>query len=863
MHAGEVPPFSEQLRQLRQAAGLTQEELAERAGLSVKAISALERGRRQRPYPHTVRALADALGLSEPERADLTRTMPARSKQITRPSISPQPGLPAAPAALIGRDRELDDVISLLKSGTARAVTLTGAGGVGKSRLALEVALRLAQDYDGRTAFVPLAPLNSADLVLQTVAMTLGLAETGDRRLLQVLAAHFDQNSWLLVLDNIEHVLDSASDVANLLASSPGLSILSTGRAAFRIRAEHEYPLRPLDLPDLSAASTLEDVSQAGAVQLFRERARAAVPGFDLTQGNYAAVATVCRRLDGLPLALELVAARVRYQSPNDLLARLDNVLPLLVGGSRDLPARQQTMEAAINWSIDLLRTREQALFRRLAIFAGGWTLEAAEAVSGWGDIPTDDVLELLSALVEQSLVIIEAAPDEPVRYRMLEPIRQFAARLLHESGEREQLADRQLIWCLHLVQRASAELRGPNQQQWLDQLEREHDNLRSALSWSSQERAHKEQALRLATGLWRFWETRGHLTEGRRWLEQALAESESLPADLRAEALNAAGNLARDQGDHVRAVLHYESSLAIWQELGDPHGMAQALNNLGNVMLDQGHYERATVRYAEALLYFRELSQEWDIANALNNLGLALGHRGEYEQATRLLEEAISLRERMNETVSLARSLDALGVIKRKQGLIEDAGRLHETSLGMRRDLGDRRGVAISLNHLGLVALYQEDLERAANLIDESLNIRGSIGDRYGSALSLRALAEVRRRQGRYREATSFYKEALVMHQQLGINEEIADCLLGLAAIALAGNDTNRAARLVGAGEALRETMRQAVPLVDRTEYDRVVSSIQATLTPEVFAELRDEGRVRTLEQSIADALSVNTTSI
>ena len=845
----DTPHFGSRLRQLRQAAGLTQEELAELSGVSVKAISALERGHRQRPYPNTVRALAGALGVSDAVRAELASM--AKSTVVG----TFQPVLPAAPTEIIGRERELDDIAGLLRSGRARLVTLTGAGGVGKSRLALEVAGNLADDFEGKVAFVPLAPLSDPALVLPTLAQVLGVSEAVEASARELLLERLRGKPWLLVLDNFEHMLKASSDVAGLLGECPRLKVLATSRAPLRIRAEHEYPVRPLSVPEMSQIPTLDEVAQAGSAQLFLERARSASPAFDLTQANFVAVAAICRRLDGLPLALELVAARMRYLSPTELLERLDHVLPLLTDGSRDLPQRQQTMQAAIGWSYDLLRPRERTLFRRLSIFAGGWTLEAAEAVTAWDEVSREDVLSLLASLVEQSLAVAEVDQTGSTRYRMLEPVRQFAAERV-EPDEAIQLSDQHLAWYLTLARRGAQELRGPNQQQWLDRLELEHDNLRTSLGWAQHEHGRNQAGLQLATALWRFWETRGYLTEARRWLAHALSMNEDAPAALRAEGLNAAGNLARDQGDHSQAVQFYTASLALCREIGDMYGTARALNNLGNTMQDEARYREATVSYGEALAMFRNLDQEWDIANAMNNLGIALGFCGEYDQATRLLEEAIAFRERLGDTSYLARSLDALGVVIQKQGNLDRAASLHEKSLALRRQLGDSRGTAISLNNLGQVARYRGDYSTASLLLEESLLLRRLVGDKLGVVATLRSQADLARHRGNQARALSLYQESLAQRQQIGVSEGLVDTLFGVAAVVAAGGDASRAARLLGASDAMREALGQTVPAVDRADYDSVGELVRNSLSADAFSRSLAEGRAMTTQEAIADAL-------
>lgn len=841
MDGAESREFSHRLRELREVAGLTQEELAERAGLSVKAIGALERGHRRRPYPHTVRAIADALGLSDAERALLAGSVPGREPTSAPPPANPQP-VPGAPTRMIGRERELVDVLTLLDDPAARLVTLTGAGGVGKTRLALEVAARVARSGTAVT-FVPLAHLADASLVIPAIAHALGVAELGTTPALQLVVGRVASQPWLLVLDNLEQVLDAAPSLADLLDVAPRLAILATSRAPVRIRAEREYPLRPLDVPDLARLPTVDEVAAVSSVQLFVERARAAEPSFTLTPATSLAVAAICRRLDGLPLAIELVAARARALGPTELLARLDQMLPLLVGGARDLPARQQTMRAAIDWSEQLLDPDARALFRRLSAFAGGWDLGAAETVASTGDPAPDSVLDLLAVLIEQSLVVAEPTSDDLTRYRMLEPIRQFAAQRLEESGEQPAVHGHHLAWCLAFARQAARELIGSAQQEWLARLEREHDNLRAALQRAHADPVHYESGLELAASLWRFWSIRGHLTEGRRWLEGSLAVADQVPPETRANACNAAGNLARDQGDLARSAELHETALVLRRELGDRRSIALSLNNIGTVRMDQGEYEQARRLYEQALAGFRTLDGEWEVAIALHNIGIALGVQGDGDRAVASLEEAIGIWERLGETASLARSLDSLGEVHRREGRLDRAAELHDEALRIGRALDNPRAVGVTLKNLGLVARYRGDLDEAARLHTESLALRRRIGDERGVAVSLAALADVARDRDDAGEAGRLYREALDLRRRLGTKDGVADCLLGLTALATP-SDPAQAARLVGASDALRESIGEAIAPVDRPAYNRIIATIRAALPRADFEAAHAAGR-------------------
>src|SRR5919107_1637370 len=453
------PSFGTMLRELRVAAGLTQEELASRAGLTAKAVSALERGERRRPYPHTVRVLAEALGLSDDERASLAASVPRRDAEDPAPDgetvDGPPPAIPPVPlTSLVGREREVEEIVGLLGRDEVRLLTLTGPGGIGKTRLALEVARGTLGDFPDGVAFVGLAPLGDAALVMPTVSRVLGLTEAGVVHPLEALRQYLSEKTFLLVLDNFEHVVEAAPEVADLLGPCPGLTVLATSRVSLRVRGEREYPVSPLPVPDPTRMPEAEEVARTPAAELFVERATEASPAFELTEKNAAAVAAICWRLDGLPLALELAAAQARFLGPTALLSRLDKALS--AGGARDLPERQRTMRATLDWSHGLLSQGEKALFRRLSVFAGGFTLEAAEEVcASEGGVDAEEVLELLGTLAEQSLVIEAQQPSTGTRYGMLEPVRQYATELLDESEEAAEVRLRHAGYYLALAEEA------------------------------------------------------------------------------------------------------------------------------------------------------------------------------------------------------------------------------------------------------------------------------------------------------------------------------------------------------------------------------------------------------------------------
>ncbi len=613
------------LRRYRERAGLSQEALAERAGLTPHAISALERGERRRPYPHTVQALAEALHLAAEERAALLAARapqhgtPPPEPAVPRPSTPPS--LPSSLTPIIGRDMEVAALLHLLGHGGVRLVTLTGPGGVGKTRLALDFVQRVAGQFRDGVVWVPLAATTDPALVLPTIAAACGVRDAGAHQVLNLLQHVLHPQHRLLVLDNVEHLRPAAPDLVALLGACPQLTVFTTSRAPLHVRGEQEFPVAPLPLPALDDIPHVEEVVQSPAVQLFVARAQAAYPNFALTPANAATVAAICRRLDGLPLALELAAARVKVLGTTGLLARLERVLLLLTGGAHDLPERQHTMRTTIAWSYDLLDAPTQALFRRLAVFRGGWTLETAEAVDVLGE---EHLVDALGHLVDQSLV--SAGVDvkgEDVRYRMLEPIRQYAVERLEASGEEKPIRNQHAATFVALGERAGPALFGADQARWLDRLDKEHDNLRAALAWLLEQDVVEDVA-RLVWALHQFWWLRGHLAEGQRWLAQVLARREALEDATCALALLAAGKVAYAQGNHAVADTLLDQSIAMASALGDRTTLAHTLAMQGYTALGMHDLGRAAATLEPALALHRQLGNRWGEGFTLNALGYA-----------------------------------------------------------------------------------------------------------------------------------------------------------------------------------------------------------------------------------------------
>jgi predicted ATPase/DNA-binding CsgD family transcriptional regulator len=648
--------------------------------------------------------------------------------------------LPAQPTPLIGRDREIRLVRDRLSRPDVRLLTLTGPAGTGKTRLALQAAGEMLSVVPDGAYLVNLAPISDPQLVTSEIARTLGVREeVGRSGLLDSLKTALHDKQLLLVLDNFEQVVDAAPQVADLLAACPALKVLSTSRATLRLLWEHEVAVPPLQVPDLRALlPPVDELARIPSVALFLERAQAVTPDFRLTEDVAVSVAEICVHLDGLPLAIELAAARVKLFSPSAILARLERRFDLLRADTQDRPDRHQTLRAALDWSYQLLVPDEQRLVRLLSVFVGGCSLEAVERLVG------GPALEGIASLLDKSLVRQDRPASSETRVSMLETVRQYAFEQLASSGELNVAQRRHAAYCVELAETAEAELAGPKQVQWLEHLEWDHDNLRAALRWSIDD-GEIEIGARLGGALWRFWSTRGYPREGRAWLSQLreLAGPRSRTAAL-AKVLSGAGRLAYDQGEYSVARALHEESLAVSHELRDLPAVARSLGQLGDVAHQLGEYGEAQRLFEGSLTILRELDDRHGVAEVLDKLGLTVRCRGEYVAARVLYEEALAIGRELGDRTFEALVLNNLGRAAYYQGDLSLARALHEQSLAIRRQVGDRRGIATSLGDLGDVAHQLGDYAAARVLRQESLALWRQLEDPWGIAYALEGFAEL-----------------------------------------------------------------------------------------------------------------------
>ncbi|HUE52113.1 MAG TPA: tetratricopeptide repeat protein [Terriglobales bacterium] len=742
-------------------------------------------------------------------------------KQVeTRPA-----NLPVQRTGFVGREKEVAAAKELLLRPDVRLVTVTGPGGIGKTRLAVHVASSLVEFFPGGIHFVPLSPVIDPGLIASVIVQTLGIREAGGQPPLEVLKQNLQDSSRapiLLLLDNFEHLIHAAPTVAELLTMGPNLKIMVTSRAALHVYGEHEFPVPPLAMPDSLAVPPVDVLSQYPAVALFVQRAVAVKPDFELNRENAAIVTEICARLDGLPLAIELAAARVKVLSPSSMRTRLASRLQLLTGGARDLPQRQQTLRAAIDWSYDLLSPAEQKLLRRLSVFVGGCTLEGVEAVCDTKSDLELDLLDGMSSLVDKSLVQhFEQAKSES-RFVMLETIREYALEKLAASGEKPLTKRAHAAYCLVLAEEEAAEQSGAEGTEWLEHFGLEHDNFLAGLDWLT-ETGDADWGLRLGTALFRFWETREYLAEGRGRLGKLLKlPGAAAPTKTRARALFAAGVLAAEQGDYVSADALLRESLDISRELRDQQGAAVSLNALAVNARDRGDFATARSLFEDSLALWRELGDQKAVARSLSNLASVVKMQGDYASARSLYGECLLIFQ----------------------------------------GLGDRTGVAWSMNNQGDVAHDQGDSATARTLYEGALSIFRELGDRWGIAGTLADLGSLAREQGNCASARSLYRESIKVFRELEHKRGIARLLECFACSAAVEQEAERSLRLAGAAAALRQNIGAPLTMAEQAKLEGSLQAARQALTNTAGTTAWLEGWALPVEKAIEEVLMPETAS-
>jgi predicted ATPase/class 3 adenylate cyclase len=793
---------------------------AAHGGQTLLSLPAQELVRDQLPVDAQLRDLGDhrLKDLARPERVfellapDLPAGFPPLRTLESRPN-----NLPMQPTLLVGREREVGEVRGRILAPEVRLLTLTGPGGTGKTRLALQAAADLLEEFVDGVFFVALATISDPTLVVPTVAQALGVRESGDRPLTEGVRDYLKDKRLLLVLDNFEQVLEAAPMSGELL-SAPQVKVLATSRIPLGVYGEHEYTVPPLSVPDTKRLPGLEALSHYEAVRLFIERATAAKADFAVTSENAPAVAEICARLDGLPLAIELAAARVKLLPPRAMLGRLGRRLKLLTGGARDLPERQRTLRGAIEWSHALLDEGEKTLFARMAVFSGGRTLDAIEAVcDAGGDLPLD-TFEGVSSLLDKSLLRQEEGPEGEPRFVMLETIHEYARERLQDSGEAEEIGRAHIRYFLALAEEAAPELTGADQVSWMDRLEAEHDNFRAALS-RSLEPGDAESALRIGGALWRFWNVRGHFSEGRHWLGTGLSGGGAAPVGVRGEASLGLGYLELRQGDYVRAVEDLEASLSLYREVGDRRGEAYALCFLGWIALDRSDLQRAEALLEESLALSRAAGTARDVSVALNALAMLNVYRGDYARASAMQEESLSLAREASDVQYIAILAYNTGFAAAITGEYERAEALVRESQELFREVGDRGMAPLANSRLGFLALSRNDPDRAEELCVEAISELQEQAQTPGMDFALDVLASVAAARGGIR----------------------------------------RAARLWGGVAGYREATGAPWLLEERAIIEPRIDAARSRLEEAVWQEEWEKGRSMTLDQAVGYALEVS----
>ena len=849
------------LRQRRRLLDLTQQELAERAGcarITLRRIEASE----LTPSKQLAALLLTVVGIPSTEQEPWIRFARGRSGM---PSLDGWPGspplsstnLPAALTTFIGREKELAELRELLHK--RRLVTLTGAGGVGKTRLSLEIGRLVNSAFGDGVWLVELAPLNDPALLPQTVAAIFGVTATPFLPVTEVLINFLRPKTTLLILDNCEHMVDACAHLAdNLLKRCPNLALLTTSREALGILGEATYRVPSLRLPDPD--EVLAQFREFAALTLFEERAQLVQSAFKLTLDNVTAVVQICSQLDGIPLAIELAAIHVNLFSPAEIARQLAQRFDLLAGGSRTALPRQQTIRASIDWSWDLLNTEEQILLQRLAIFSGGWTLESAHAVCSDLILDSRQIDPLVAQLVRKSLVMVKQSAGQETRYSFHEVVRQYALEKLLETGDEEIFRQRHIVYFVALTENAEPQLHSAEQALWLERLVSELPNLRAALEAALPQ--DPESATRIAAALGWFWFHRGLLDEGRHWLDSvlsayqpALLEGPSPRADRApyfTKALYGAGLLAHYQGDYAGARELLERSLAMSLAHENQSGVASALFLLGAGYIWQGDFATADKRLVESTALLRNSGPTWELAQSLNGQGFLLLAHGEYTKARSLLEEGLAYGRESGDRYGLSMLLANLGTLAYQQGDLQQGEALLEESLAAAREIGDPTVIGWATKELGHIARYQGDYARATELYQAVLEESRVAGLTTGVADMLRALGDSAARTGAVEQARPLLQESLALFQGQGDMRDVLYCLNSFAVLAAANNAWPLAVKFLGFVHSQLSGMAIVLPPIDRDIFDQLIVQARQKLDTHTFEATWHAGCELSMEQAI-----------
>ncbi|MCL4507740.1 MAG: tetratricopeptide repeat protein [Chloroflexi bacterium] len=862
--------FGPWLKQRRRELDLTQAELAGRIGCATDTVKKMESGA-LRPSKQLSELMAVFFGVPSIERATFVQFARGLGGEValtlqpaTASAAQPPPATealfhaPAPVTSLVGRQREVQAATRLLLQPGTRLLTLYGPPGVGKTRLSLEIASALQGEFKAGVCFVPLAPIGAAALVLPAIAASLRVREERGAALLETVQAYLSDKRLLLVLDNFEQVVEAGPVLHDLLTAAPGVKALVSSREALKLYGEQGFPVPPLEAPDMrgKSAPPLEALALYAAVELFVQRARAIKPDFVLSRSNAAQVAQICAWLDGLPLAIEMAAAQVKWLPLPRLLSELSERLTELTGGMRDLSPRQQTLRGAIDWSYQLLSPADRGLFAALAVFTGGFTADAAQAVISNLASPISNLQSpssILESLADKSLLHHDTDAEGEVRFAMFEIIREYALEKLEQSGAAIETARRHAGYYLALARQFEPQISGPHEDLWLGRMDADISNLRAALDWYAANDV--PSALQMAVSMWQYWYMRGHFSEGCARLEDLIVRSDgTAPPVLRAWALRAAAALHNHLGNWQHATEQGQQCLQLFRESGARDGVAAALHLLGNIVFMRSDYTSATELYTEALAYYREAGNLQSAGTILRNMGLIAKDQADFSRAIALYEQSIALHRQIGNTRGVAATLMHISIAHYWQGEFSKAAEVGEQALALLRQTDDRLDEAYALENLAMVMYKLGNLARAGALLDDSLNMMRDLGNKSGMALVYTDSGQLACKQGDLERAADLHRQGLQFSIIVDDKRRMAFCLEGLAMAAVTGQPA-RAAQLFGAAAHLRQVIGSPLPPSETADIDAGVAQARGGIGGTAYAAAYATGAAMSLDQAVAFA--------